>query len=80
MDLIAELKQVIQQHFGIEATTLDEHKDIVDYGLDSLAMIDLMFEIEEHFGITLPDTAASARTLAALGQIIGSMRDQHQPA
>lgn len=77
---IFELKQVIQNHFSIAASTLDERKPIVEYGLDSLAMIDLMFEIEEHFAIDLPDRAASADTLAALAEIIDTVLEHRHAA
>lgn len=78
-DIVERLKQVIQNHFGIASESLDENKPITEYGLDSLAMIDLLFELEDHFGIAMPDTAAGIGTLGDLAKVIGDLCAQSQP-
>lgn len=47
--------------------------DLKNLGLDSMAAIDLLLDIEDHYGVTLPDrylTEGTFSTAEALGQII----------
>jgi acyl carrier protein len=52
---LATLQQLIAEKFGIAATELDPNKPFAEFGLDSLGMVELLFDICEHFGIDLPE-------------------------
>ncbi|REN20887.1 acyl carrier protein, partial [Mycobacterium tuberculosis] len=43
-------------------------------GLDSLALAEFLFAIEDHFGITMPDEDANIDTLAELAQLVDKVR------
>lgn len=46
----------IFRNFGIESTALtDEAHFVRDLGLDSLDMVDLIMQLEQTFGIAIPD-------------------------
>ncbi|MER5296470.1 acyl carrier protein [Streptomyces pharetrae] len=40
-----------------------------DYGLDSMQSVDLLFGIEDEFGISLPDEALNEHTFATAGSL-----------
>lgn len=60
----------IFKNFGIESSALTEEAHFVkDLGLDSLDLVDLMMQLEQVFGIAIPDEDYSKitnlRTLVA---------------
>lgn len=71
---ISELKQLIHDQLGIDAATLDIDKPIAEYGLDSLAMIELIFLVEEHFGVDFPDATPDISTLSGLAGFVDKLR------
>ena len=51
------------QHIGVE--TVSAEKSLAELGLDSLDGLKLMFELEEEFGIEIPDDQAKNYTTVA---------------
>jgi acyl carrier protein len=43
-------------------------------GLDSLALAEFLFAIEDHFGITMPDDDANIDTLGELALLVDKVR------
>ncbi len=46
MSSLKELQDLIQQKYGIDPATLDPHASIRSAGLDSLALVEFLFEVE----------------------------------
>lgn len=64
---VSTLKDLIAEKFGIARDELVADKPLDAFGLDSLSLVELMFTVEEHFGIDLPeDLGDDVRTLDAL--------------
>lgn len=74
MSTLIELKTLIQNTFGIEADKLEADAPLADYGLDSLALAELLFTVEEHFNIDLPDDRSDVKTLAGLAGLIDELK------
>ena len=74
LNTITELKQLIHDQLGIDASTLEIDKPIAEYGLDSLAMVELIFLVEEHFSIDFPDAAPDISTLSGLARLVDELR------
>ena len=55
---------LFSETFGISEEKLLPDATLESLGLDSLAVIEFLFQIEDKFGIQLPDQATSPRTLA----------------
>lgn len=51
------------------ATILGSHTDLQQLGLDSMATVNLLLEIERQFDVTFPDELMSAETLATIDRI-----------
>ena len=74
MSSLKELQDLIQEKYGLDPADFDEQARIADKGLDSLAMVELLFAIEDRFGITMPDNQAQVSTLAELANLVDRLR------
>jgi len=74
MSTLEELKQLIHKTFDIDAATLKADAPLEEYGLDSLSLAELLFAIEEHFNVDLPDSRSGVNTLAGLAALIDDLR------
>ena len=50
-----EIYKIIAGHSSILADAITPDSQLQDLGIDSLTAIEIIFDIEEHFGVTLPD-------------------------
>ena len=76
MKTIEELKQLISESFGIDPDTLTPEGLLSDHGLDSLALGELLFSIEDHFDLTLPDARSDIKSLQELATLIDALKAQ----
>ena len=74
MSSLKELQDLIHEKYGIEAAALDPHASMRDKGFDSLALVEFVFAIEDHFSISLPDTDVNVDTLAELAAVVDKVR------
>ncbi|MHB8666570.1 MAG: acyl carrier protein [Burkholderiales bacterium] len=68
-----EIVQLIHDKFGVEPDVLDPTTALTEFGLDSLTLVELIFAIEEHFGIEIPDHA-DIKNLKDLATLIDALR------
>ena len=79
-DLADKIKSLIAEHFGIDLGKLTPDTQIASLGIDSLAMIEFMFQMEEKFNIRMADSRAPLVTVAdVIAEIERAVREQ-QPA
>jgi len=74
MKTLEELKQMIHEKFEIDTATLKPDAPLADYGLDSLSLAELLFTVEEHFDVDIPDNRQDVNTLASLAELIDGLR------
>ncbi|RZL63092.1 MAG: acyl carrier protein [Variovorax sp.] len=74
MSSLGELQVLIQEKYGIDAASLGPDASMRDRGMDSLALAEFLFAIEDHFGITLPDNDPNIDTLGQLAVIVDEAR------
>jgi acyl carrier protein len=55
-----------QEHLGIDLKGADAATELSSLGVDSLSLLELMFEIEEKFGVTVDRDAPPPRTCGEL--------------
>jgi len=70
MSSLKELQDLVHEKFGIEATTLDPHASMREKGIDSLALVEFVFAIEDRFGIAVSDEDSNIDTLAQLSAVV----------
>ena len=66
----SELINLFAGTFGIAGEKLLPGATLESLGLDSLAVIEFLFQIEDQFGIQIPDQANPPRTLDEMVQLI----------
>ena len=66
--VLEEVRQLVAEQISLPLNEVrEEHDLITDLGYDSLDLVELAMELEEHFNITVPDAMSEqARTV---GQI-----------
>jgi len=68
------LLALIKEKFDIDPQSIDPHKPIFDYGIDSLSLAELLFDVEDKFKIRLPDLRDEVETLAGLAEVIDRIK------
>lgn len=64
------MRQVLEQHFGLDASALTLDRRIDTLGLDSLSFVEYAFEIEKQLSIVLPDLPRDLGTVGDLARIV----------
>ena len=73
MSSLKELQDLIQKKYNLDPATLDPDASMLDQGIDSLALAEFLFEIEDYFCIDFPDTRADVNSLAGLARVIDEL-------
>ena len=68
---IATIREIIAQHgrLSVDVRNLPDDSDLYHAGLTSLATVNLMLALENHFDIEFPDSMLSRKTFASLESI-----------
>jgi acyl carrier protein len=74
MTTIEQLTQLLHDKFDIDKSSLQPDLPLSEYGLDSLALAELLFTIEEEFDIKFPDRPENINTLTELSAAIDELR------
>ncbi|MEO8805128.1 MAG: acyl carrier protein [Burkholderiaceae bacterium] len=74
MNSLTELQQLIQEKYGTEMAALDPHDSMREKGFDSLALVEFVFAIEDHFSISIPDSDPDVDTLAQLAALVDRIK------
>lgn len=74
MGSLQELQQLIQQKYGLDAAAIAPDASMRASGVDSLALVEFIFEVEDRYGINIPDTVQGLDTLAELAEIVDRLR------
>jgi acyl carrier protein len=76
MSSLGDLQNIIREKYNIEPSALDPNQSMREQGLDSLAVAEFLFEVEDRLGLTLPDEHQQIETLAGLAALIDRLRDK----
>ena len=65
------IRAILKQHgrLSVDPNTLTEQDDLYFAGLTSLATVNVMLALENHFDIEFPDSMLSRKTFASLEAI-----------
>jgi acyl carrier protein len=71
MDTLTRIKELAAKQFGGEPDAIDENAPVDQLGIDSLGFLEFLFELEDKFGISIPqESVADVKTLAELATAI----------
>lgn len=74
MNSLEELQTLIHKKYGFEPAKLDPNSSLREAGVDSLTLVEFIFEIEDHFGISVPEQYNTIDTLAEMATVIDELR------
>ena len=72
-DVQTQLIELFAETFDIPRDKLTLDATLENLGLDSLAVIEFLFQTEDKFGIKIPDQAAPPRTFGEMMALIAPM-------
>lgn len=74
VNTLTSLTELAAKQFGREADAIDADAPVGQLGIDSLGFLEFMFELEDHFGVSIPqDEAAAVQTLRELAALIDTL-------
>ncbi|MBE6813548.1 MAG: acyl carrier protein [Ruminococcaceae bacterium] len=75
--MLNELKELISARLGIDADAITEKTDLLhELGADSLTLVSLVGDVEEHFEISIDDVLlAQLVTVGDLAALIERLKD-----
>lgn len=62
--------QFVQERLGVDLKSADAATELSSLGVDSLALLELMFEIEEKFGVKVDEDTPPPRSCGELASLI----------
>jgi len=76
MDLATKVKELISQQLNRPVEEVTDEKDIIkDLGADSLDVVEMLMNLEEEFGITVPEEdAVNIKTVGGIIKLIESKK------
>jgi len=70
MDHFQEIVKVIADYKDLEPSDVTAERSFEDLGIDSLDAIDILYEVEDKFGIDVPQDALDLETMRTVGDIL----------
>ena len=74
METIEIVQSFLAERIGKTDNALTPETVLADYGVDSLMLLELLFEFEDKLGIELPKDIGAPKTLGELTQLIDNIR------
>jgi acyl carrier protein len=77
---LASIRQIVAQHaeLGVSVDSLKDNSDLYFAGLTSLATVNIMLALENHFDIEFPDAKLARATFAsfeAIAEAVAELKD-----
>jgi acyl carrier protein len=72
MKSLDRIRPLLAERFDVDQREITPERTLESFGIDSLARLELLFELEEAFGIRLDNDAAGIITLGHLVALVES--------
>jgi len=66
----------VEERFGIDLTSADPAAELAGLGVDSLTLLQLMFEVEDQLGVRVGENTQPPRTCGELAQLLERLGTQ----
>lgn len=73
------LAEVLAEKYDVEAQAISPDATMAELGLDSLTLIELLFDLEDEFGIEFPEERATFSTLGEAAAVIDDLVRAKEP-
>jgi acyl carrier protein len=80
MTTLEELQDLIQKKYGVDPATLNPTASMRESGIDSLTLVEILFSIEDHYGISVPEKYSGVDNLTELAAAVDEIRAEKAAA
>ena len=70
MTTLHTIQQLLASELSLDIASLDPARPLEELGIDSLAVIECMFKLEDQFGISVANHDANAKTLQDIANLV----------
>jgi len=67
------LAQVLSEKYDVPREAISPEATLTELGLDSLTVVELLFDVEDEFGIEIPEERANFQTLAEAAALVDEL-------
>lgn len=78
MDSLGLIREFLEERLGVAPETVVAEAPLGELGVDSLMMLELIFEFEDRFGVKLPKDLKSPRTVGEMVSLMDRLRSQQR--
>ncbi len=64
------LAEVLSKKYDVDPDAISPEATLTELGLDSLTIVELLFDVEDEFGIEVPEERATFQTLAEAAALV----------
>ena len=73
------LSEVLVEKYDVDVQTVRPDATMAELGLDSLSLTELLFDLEDEFGIEVPEERATFSTLGEAAALIDDLVRSKEP-
>jgi acyl carrier protein len=78
MSTLQTIQRMMAEQFELEEEKLTPDAELESLGLDSLSVIEFMFNIEDEFHIKLPDERVELKTIRDIASVVDRLVAEQQ--
>lgn len=78
MDSLELIREFLKDHIGLDPEKVTSEAELAEIGVDSLMMLELMFEFEDKCGITLSNDLKSPKTVGEMVTLMDQLRSEQK--
>ncbi|HAB30346.1 MAG TPA: phosphopantetheine-binding protein [Gemmatimonadetes bacterium] len=67
------LAQVLSEKYDVSSDAISPEATLTELGLDSLTVVELLFDVEDEFGIEVPEERVTFQTLAEAAALVDEL-------
>ena len=67
------LAEVLSEKYDVPREAISPEATLTELGLDSLTIVELLFDVEDEFGIEIPEERATFQTLAEAAALVDEL-------
>jgi len=67
------LADVLSEKYDVPREAISPEATLTELGLDSLTVVELLFDVEDEFGIEIPEERANFQTLAEAAALVDEL-------
>ena len=67
------LAELLSEQYEVDPAVISPDAALTELGLDSLTIVEMLFDVEDEFGIEVPEERATFKTLAEAAALVDEL-------